>query len=74
MSEIPKDIRTAARGYVGHNHRWLGPDEVTTLIARAILAERRRCAAIVRDNQTIVGGEPCEPFMDEILRAIEAGQ
>lgn len=46
MSEIPKDIREAARPHVGHHHRWLGPDEVTTLIAHAILAERQRCADV----------------------------
>lgn len=42
MSDFPKDIREAARSFVGHNHRWIGPDEVATLIARAILAERER--------------------------------
>ena len=60
MSEMPDDIRKIARSYVGHQHRWIGPDEVVTLLANAILIERlaaekrgkeeerERCAAIAK--------------------------
>lgn len=72
MDKMPKDIMVKAEAIYDALGR--GSDADAQVVARAILAERQRCAAIVRDNQTIVGGEPCEPFMDEILRAIEAGQ
>lgn len=70
MSEITKDIRVAARGYVGHSHRWIGPDEVTTLIARAIHTERKRCADVALRE-----GDKTQPAVGYLIsKAIEATQ
>jgi hypothetical protein len=46
MSEIPEDVRMAARRAVGNSGAslWENYYEVCDIAARAILAERERCA------------------------------
>jgi hypothetical protein len=48
--EIPADVMAAAREAASFTHD-PGFAEVTRAIARAILAERRRCAALLKDPQ-----------------------
>jgi len=48
MSEIPRDVRISARKSVGNSGAslWENYYEVCDIAARAILAERERCARI----------------------------
>lgn len=74
MGEIPRDIMATARA-VADSEVNFGSYEVNALaIARAILAERKRCAAILRENHTVRCGEPAEPMLDELLHQMETGQ
>ena len=66
MSEMPDDIRKIARSYVGHQHRWIGPDEVVTLLANAILIER--LAAEKRGKEEERGR--CAKHLDQIAQAM----
>lgn len=47
--------------------------EVQQAIARAIFAERERCAKVLADNHTIISGEPADPMMPQLIDAIRAG-
>lgn len=72
MSEIPEDIEKAAHNAanglpVGNNRQ-----AIMAAIARAILAERKRCAEAAR---TVEGPEDGEYWIAaRIAQAIEAGQ
>lgn len=72
MTEIPEDIMVRAEA--AYDALGRGSDADAQVIASAILAERRRCVAILRENHTVRCGEPAEPMLDELLHQMEAGQ
>ena len=47
---IPADIEKRAAEIVGTNFRWMGPFEVSSVIASAIMEERERCAQIATSH------------------------
>ena len=76
MSEIPDDIWEAAKATVrSFPHDWVDPLHTkAAVVARAILAERKRCADVARKHEV-----ECE-WIDgaiearRIAAAIESGQ
>lgn len=64
---IPEDVKIAAY------EAMKTVDDLGALgvIARAILAERQRCADLLRENHTIANGKPLDPAVPDILAAIE---
>lgn len=73
MTDIPEDIMREAGLAVGRNHRWIGPHEARSIVARAILAERERCAKLAT---SFLVGDPANgvplrnPMAHEIAAAI----
>lgn len=78
MNEIPRDIMATART-VADSEVNFGSYEVNALaIARAILAERRRCADVAREQMLFhvgpFGSQPAYVAAHAIAAAIEAAQ
>lgn len=47
--------------------------ECRETVARAIMAERQRCASLLNNGCTLKDGEPIDPAVSEIFHAIEQG-
>lgn len=81
MTAIPQDIMAAAKAVVGEFYPdWVFSTDLTTAIARAILAERERAAAAikkVRDgyaDQARFADIDCAVHFREFVRRIDAIQ
>lgn len=70
-SALPPDIQKVAERVYAQLGR--GPDDDEQAIAKAIMAERERCAKHLRDGCTIEHGEPADHAIPEILHAIREG-
>lgn len=80
MSKIPEDIEKAAEAATKGQHGWLDSALGREAIARAILAERKRCAEVARARYRGHGAgfgteraRHYEHAARAIAKAIEAG-
>lgn len=69
---IPEDIHATVEDIFEND--WMRPfrnDEAKTVVAEAILAERKRCASIARDA-TMMTGAPVEEIGDGVAAAVRS--
>lgn len=58
MNGIPEDVRRAAENVytdLPNDHDWAWDEKAVEIIARALLAERERCARIAEDRTRKIG-------------------